>query len=280
MDLDQTTRSRAAREWARLAGSMALVLVAFSPSAQATTSFTNGTFAQSCTDGAGNGPQVTCTNGNGQLGYNTNVSGWVNTSVGYTFLFNSVTSANTGVTGNAGTLGLWSPGTGFSGANNVANGFVAPPAGGPNFIAADGAYNSQPIYQTITGLVNGATYQVGFYWAASQQYNFNGITTEQWQVSLGSQTLNTGVVTNPSNGFTGWMYQTFNFKATGTSEALSFLSIGTPISPSEPPFALLADVSFSQVTTPEPGTWSMMLGGLGLFGLSIIRSKRRARRKN
>src|SRR5665213_46330 len=91
MDLNRTTRSRAAREWARIAGPMALILATFSPSAQATTSFTNGTFAQSCTDGAGNGPQVTCTNGNGQLGYNTNVSGWVNTSVGYSFLFNSVT---------------------------------------------------------------------------------------------------------------------------------------------------------------------------------------------
>ncbi len=118
---------------------------------------------------------------------------------------------------------------------------------------------------------------MGFWWAAAQQSSFTGVTTEKWQVSLGGNTQTTSTASNLSQGFSGWMHQTLTFTASSGSEALSFLSIGTPISPSEPPFALLADVSFDQ-TTPEPGAWSMMLGGLGPFGLGALRSKRRGKR--
>ena len=42
-----------------------------------------------------------------------------------------------------------------------------------------------------------------------------GPTTEQWQVSFGSQTQYTPIVSNASEGFTGWQYETMNFTASG-----------------------------------------------------------------
>jgi hypothetical protein len=242
--------------------------IALIPSAHATLSYVNGNFG---TLNCGT-LQITCTNGAGQLSYNTDVTGWVNQTVGgtigYNFLYTGALSATTGAVGNAGNVALW-PGTGPV--------LTAPPVGGPNFIAADGAYQSAPIQQTITGVVSGATYVVGFYWAAAQQNGFTGGTTEQWQVTLSdgtnSKTQSTNVLTNASQGFTGWVYQMFSFTATNSTETLSFLSVGTPISPSEPPFALLADVSFAQA--PEPGTLTLMIGGLGLIAVARIRSKKR-----
>jgi hypothetical protein len=57
-----------------------------------------------------------------------------------------------------------------------------------------------------------------------------------------------------------------------TSEVLSFLAVGTPISPSEPPFALLDGVSLSDV--PEPASWALMVTGLaGLIGVARWRRK-------
>ena len=244
--------------------------LAFIPAAQATLSYVNGNFATlNC-----GVVQVTCTNGAGQLGYNTDVTGWVNQSsggnLGYNFLYTGASSATSGANGDAGAVALW-PGTGPVLSN--------PPVGGPNFIAADGAYHAAAIQQTITGVTPGALYAVGFYWAAAQQNGFTGATTEQWQVTLtdgtNTTTKSTSVLPNTSQGFTGWFYQIFDFTATSLTETLSFLSVGTPISPSEPPFALLADVSFAQA--PEPGSLSLGIGGLGLIATARVLSKRRSK---
>ena len=240
----------------------------FIPSAHATLSYVDGNFGTlNC-----GVVQTTCTNGAGELGYNTDVTGWVNQSaggnLGYNFLYTGASSATSGANGESGAVALW-PGSGPT--------LTAPPAGGPNFIAADGAYHAAAIQQTITGVLTGTTYAVGFYWAGAQQNGFTGPTTEQWQVTLtdgtNTKTQSTNVLPNLSQGFTGWFYQTFVFTATNSTETLSFLSVGTPITPSEPPFALLADVSFAQ--TPEPGTLTLMIGGLGLIVLGRARSKKR-----
>jgi hypothetical protein len=237
---------------------------AFIPSAQATLSYVNGNFGTlNC-----GVVQTTCTDGAGELGYNTDVTGWVNQSsggnLGYNFLYTGAVSATSGANGESGSVALW-PGAGPT--------LTAPPAGGPNFIAADGAYHAAAIQQTITGVVSGATYAVGFYWAGAQQNGFTGPTTEQWQVTLtdgtNSKTVSTNVLPNTSQGFTGWFHELITFTATSSTETLSFLSVGTPISPSEPPFALLADVSFSQ--TPEPGSLGLMIGGISLIAIARIR---------
>jgi len=245
-------------------GFTVMALSAFATSAKANLVF-NGSFS-------------TTTNGGGQLGYNTNAQYWTNDSdgqggVGYNFIFASGTGDTTGSNGIDGNVALW-------GLNN--GGIDTLPASSPdggNYIGDDGAYEVGAIQQTITGLIVGDKYQLGFWWAGAQQSGFTGTTTEQWKVTLGTQTQSTAVVTDPSHGFTGWMYQTFTYTATSATEVLSFLAVGTPVNPSEPPFVLLDGVTLNQdPAVSEPGTRSFMLGGLGLIGLGAIRSKNRVRR--
>ena len=209
-----------------------------------------------------NGGFETTTNGIGQLGFNTDATGW--TTTGYNFLFSGNTADSVGANGTYGNLKLWGP------ANGSANGLAGSPEGG-NYVAADGAFGVQPISQTITGLVAGQSYDVGFWWAGAQQLNFDGLNTEQWEVKLGNQSQFTAVYNNPSHGFSGWTHETFTFTAQSASEVLSFLAHGTP--EGVPPFSLLDGVSMTE-SVPEPASWAMMLGGFGLVGGAMRRRTR------
>lgn len=191
------------------------------------------------------------------------LSGW--TSNGYNFLFNGSNVDNGGTSGSYGNLQLWGPNNGAS------NGLQASPVGG-NFVAADGAFEMAPLQQTVNGLVAGQQYNLTFYWAGAQQSGFDGATTEQWQVSLGNQTQSTAIKNNVNHGFTGWQKETFTFTASGASEVLSFLAVGTPAG--VPPFSLLDGVSM--VAVPEPQTWGMLGLGLGLVGFAARRRKAKA----
>jgi hypothetical protein len=224
--------------------------------AQATQLVTNGSFE-------------TLTNGYGQIGDNTNATGW--TTSGYNFVFNA-SNAITGVNGSDGALALW--GTGNGGVDTI----TASPDGG-NFIGADGGYEVGAISQTITGLTAGQQYAVSFYMAAAQQTNHTGATTDFWTVDLGSSALtsntqagsqSTAVINLASHAFSGWEYETMTFTATGTSDVLSFLATGTPSG--VPPFALLDGVSMTAV--PEPGSITLMAGGIAaLAGMAWRRRK-------
>jgi len=172
------------------------------------------------------------------------LAGW--TTTGYNFVFLPTSTVAVGAYGN---LSLYSATTTPSNSFNNAS-----PTGG-NFIGDDGAYGVAAVSQTIGSLKTGSTYAVSFVWAAAQQTGFTGATTEQWQVSLGSSQQSTQVVGIPSTGFSGWMSTTFNFVATSSSEVLSFLANGTPTG--VPPFALLSNVSLTQV--PEPASAALML---------------------
>jgi hypothetical protein len=120
----------------------AIALLTFSVSARANL-VTNGGFEST-------------TNGAGQLGYNTNATGW--TTSGYNFLFTSGSADTTGADGRFGNLQIWGPGNGSN------NGLPATSPDGGNYVAADGAYEVGAISQTINGLVAGGSYNVSFYW--------------------------------------------------------------------------------------------------------------------
>lgn len=192
------------------------------------------------------------------------VTGW--TTSGYNFLFTPGTADTTGAIGEYGNLQLWGPGNGSS------NGLTPSSPTGGNFIAADGAFSQAPIQQTITGLSPNSVANVTFYYAGAQQKNFNGTTTEAWQVTLGNQTLTTPVLNDTEHGFTGWKQLTLSFIVTSSTEVLSFLAVGTPAG--TPPFTLLDGVTISQV--PEPASLALMGAAVGVAGLVMRRRGGRA----
>ena len=204
---------------------------------------------------------------NSGTGNYTALTGWTIGSGTYGFLMSPGAADTTGAYspqfGN--TLTLW-------GTNN--GGLVSLPASSPdggNYVLLDAAdgYRGAGISQTLTGLTKGQQYAVTFDWASGQQHGYDGMTTESLQVSLGSQTQTSSVVTNVSHGFTPWQQQTFIFTADGTSDVLNFLAVGTPSG--LPPMVLLDGVSFGAV--PEPG--SLALVAVGLVVTATVRRRRR-----
>jgi Protein of unknown function (DUF642)/PEP-CTERM motif len=232
-------------------GFLALALLTLGISAQASNLVVNGDF------------ETTTAGPNFQFDNNTTAPPW--TSSGYNFIFAPGAADTVGATGQFGNLQLWGPG------NGSANGLPATSPSGGNYVGADGAFEVGAISQTINGLTAGNSYVVSFWWGGAQQSGFTGATTEQWQVSLGGQTQSTVVLNNASHGFTGWQSQSFTYTATSSSELLSFLAVGTPTG--VPPFVLLDGVTLNASSVPEPGTITLMLGGL-LGGIGALRSKK------
>ena len=225
-----------------------------------------------------NGGFETTTGGStGQLNFDGfSATGWSAPAAGnnYDFIFSGATAATApplgGATGVDGSLYLWAATASPNGGNFLGSDPDFSPNGPDSTTGGAGG----AVFQTVGGLTAGKTYAVTFYQAGAQQHGFSGATTEYWQVSLGAQTKDSPVLSNVSEGFTGWSSDTLDFTATGTSEVLSFLAEGTGGS-GEPPFALLDGVSLTQVTAiPEPATWAMMLVGFGVLG-TAIRSRRK-----
>ncbi len=180
----------------------------------------------------------------------SDVANWSTT--GYNFLFfpGAADTGGAAATGG-GVVKLWGPNDGS------ANGLPATSPTGGNYVAADGAFQVGALTQTVNGLIVGDHYQLTFYWAAGQQKNFSGATTENWNVGFGSSSYTTATVTTPSQGFSPWRIESVVFTATAASQTLSFLAAGTP--GGQPPFSLLDGVSL--VETPEPASWAALMAG-------------------
>lgn len=226
-----------------------------------------------------NGGFETTTAGTGQLGFNTNATGWTSANgtgwngsqPAFNFVYAPGSADTTGaVAWDNGAVKLWGPNTGSN------NGLTASPEGG-NFIAGDGAYYEGAISQTVSGLTVGQQYTLSFWMAAAQQSGFDGANWSQWNVTFGSESFSTAVMNNPSHGFTGWQQVTQTFTASATSQVLSFLADGGP--QGLPPFALLDGVSLdtpnTPVVTPLPAALFFVAPALaGVFGFGRRKSNK------
>lgn len=190
-------------------------------------------------------------------------------TAGYSFVFAPGEQDTVGAEGERGHLWLWGP-RGLDNAGS-ANGMPAASPAGGNFIAADGAYETSPISQLVTGLVVGQDYTLSFLWAAAEQRGYNGVTQQNWTYSLDGQAFTTATVTNPDHGFTPWRKVSHTFTASSSTELLSFLAKGTPTG--KPPFALLDGVSLTAniAAVPEPASWALMIVGFGAIGYAMRR---------
>ncbi len=240
-----------------------VLALAFGIPTQARAGLINGSFEQ-YTGGYNGGLSQLANSGTG--GY-TAITGWTVGSGTYGFLMAPGTVDTTGSYSPqfTNTFSLW--GSNNGGLNTIP---ATSPDGG-DFLALDAAagYRGTGISQILTGLTTGQQYSVSFDWASGQQHGFNGATTESLQVSLGSQTQSTSIVSNVDRGFTNWQKQTFVFTADGASDTLNFLAVGTPSG--LPPIVLLDGVNFAAV--PEPG--SLALVGIGLVATAAVRRYRR-----
>jgi len=204
-----------------------------------------------------NGDFTLLSNGLGQLTTNTVATGW--STSGYNFVF---TQADQAVNGSYGGLALWDAN------NGGANGWNGLAATSGNFLAMDGAFETGAVTQTITGLTVGNQYDLSFSYAFGQQTNHYGATTQQLLVGLGSTNLGypslTTSVSLPNQGFSGWTTVSETITADASTETLSFLA---QASPAVPPFALLSNVSLTDVAAPAP---SPATGLLSLTGLAVL----------
>jgi hypothetical protein len=151
----------------------------------------------------------------------------------------------------------------------------SPTGGTGNFVALDGdptVGGGGSISQTLTGLTIGTNYLLTFSWATGQLQSRSGATTDNVLATLGSQSFQTATVADPSQSSTPWLTQTFLYKATATTETLSFLAQGTPTG--LPPMVALDGVSL--VAAPEPASIGLFATALGVLGFFYRRQRRAA----
>jgi len=212
---------------------------------EATTNGTNKQLASSVTNAADRTTLVGWTSSNGRDG-------------GYNFVLDSSIA-------NTSSSAIW-----LKSANN---GYTSSPAGN-NVFASDALYYPGTLSQTVNGLTVGKSYTLTFDYALAQQVGFTGANSDNyWQVGFGGTTTDSTALSIANGGFSGWKAATMTFTATSASESLSFLAKGA--SPGAPPFMLLDGVSLT-AAVPEPSTWGMLLGGLGLVGFM---ARRRANKR-
>lgn len=191
----------------------------------------------------------------------TTLSGWTSSNGndgGYNFVLNS-SIANT-----------WDSAIWLKSENNS----YSASTHGANVFASDALYWPGVLSQTVSGLTAGKKYTLTFDYALSQQVGFEGANVNNyWQVGFGGSSHNSGLLSIPDGGFSGWQTSTMTFTASGASQLLSFLAKSGSIG--APPFLLLDGVALT-AAVPEPSTWGMMLAGFGLMGVMV---RRRAAKK-
>jgi hypothetical protein len=206
---------------------------------------------------------------NGPMGFTyagSNTIGSWSTSGSNAFgaVANTTTANTTGIMLGTDPVYLWGP--------------ITASANGGNFILSDADKASAMTFsQTVTGLTVGAIYTLSFEYAAAQYRladgtGYNGDSGSGWNVSFGTDMYSTGAVLIGSHQFSGWKTATTTFKASSTSQLLSFMA-SAPMG--APPAALLDGVSLTEnANVPLPGTL-LLVGLAGLMGV-VSRKKKAA----
>jgi PEP-CTERM motif len=206
---------------------------------------------------------------------------------GYAFVFddaNSFTTSN----GHVGPASGSANPSGFNTLPLWGNSSDASPDGN-YFYGVDSTYHPSALTQEIGGLIDGHTYTLTFDYAAAQQFDYDGNTIDDWDVTLGGQTIATTNIDLHSHAFSGWETESVTFTYEGDGGLLSFVNNGmggcnsdfkdcAPLDPSAsggPPFSLLDGVSLTG-SAPEPSTWAMMFIGFAGLAYAGVRNRRRS----
>lgn len=133
---------------------------------------------------------------------------------------------------------------------------------GKNFVELD-SYGNSAMAQTLTTLA-GSVYTVTFDYSAR-----TGVGAASNGIELLWNGASVATVTADGSGLSGNDWHAFSYSVTGTgSDVLSFRAIGTSdgVGGSLDAIAVTAAV-------PEPSTYAMLVGGLGLIGFSLRRRR-------
>ncbi|NIJ06950.1 hypothetical protein FHS31_000532 [Sphingomonas vulcanisoli] len=159
----------------------------------------------------------------------------------------------TGVTFNAGS-GVQHNGSAWAFAD-------APDGTQTAFIQSTSSYIGQ-IDFALTGLTVGQVYQIVFAGAARP----GGYSDNPFTVSVGGSQIGSYDITS-----TIWStYTTPTFRANSTTGTLTFVGSAS----SGDADVGIDNVRITTAPVPEPATWAMMIGGFGLVGTALRRSRR------